>query len=135
MKEGKTIVITTLCVVCDGDLLLVQRSNNPFAWTRWIPWGKLEQWEAITTWLLREIKEELGFIPYNLEPLPYFEFSDYGHIIVFPFISRIACKNDIKINPAINEIKQWAWYPLEDIKMNTLDLEWTPNHMEVIKAI
>lgn len=47
-------------VIKEGKILLLQRKNTP--WMDWywsIPWWRLDIWESMTSWAIRELKEEV----------------------------------------------------------------------------
>ncbi len=62
MHTSLPVAVVTI-ILKDNKILLLKRKNTPWMnWFRWLPWGRLEQWESMTSWAIRELNEELWII-------------------------------------------------------------------------
>ena len=58
MKRITNTVLTNMCMVCDGDNILVQDKVNSSYTGVTFPGGHIEEGEALRDSIIREIKEE-----------------------------------------------------------------------------
>lgn len=57
--HSKLPVALLSIIIQDGKILLLQRQNTPWMnGFRWVPGGRLDVWETMTIWAIRELKEE-----------------------------------------------------------------------------
>lgn len=60
MPRIEPVVLTNMCMVCDGDRILVQDRRNPDWPGITFPGGHVEPKESIVRSVIREVKEETG---------------------------------------------------------------------------
>ncbi len=108
-------------VACDSiierrnKILLVKRKFEPFKGFYAFPGGKVEENELVEKAIVREVKEETGYIIKPIEILGVYsdpKRDPRGHVITITFISKIIkgkLKNSIETEPKwfkINEVKK-----------------------------
>jgi len=74
MGKLQRVELTNMCMICDGNRVLVQERKNP-NWPGVIfPGGHVEAGESFVDSVVREIKEELGL---DVERLEYMQSYPY----------------------------------------------------------
>ena len=74
----KEIILTTMCMIYNGECFLVQnRIKNDWPGINF-PGGKVKDNESIYDSCIREIKEETNLDISNLECMGYYEWNDLG---------------------------------------------------------
>lgn len=69
MKRTTTIELTNMCLICDGDKILVQEKNGTkYPGGLVFPGGHVEEGESLTESVIREMREETGLIIENPKP-------------------------------------------------------------------
>lgn len=66
MARKETCVLTNMCMVCDGDRVLVQNRKNPNWPGITFPGGHVEPGESFVVSTIREVYEETGLTVSNL---------------------------------------------------------------------
>jgi hypothetical protein len=82
---------------------------------------------------MREIKEEIWYIPLNTSLLGVFEFFDLGHIIVHVYHTYLD-KQHPQFIFDYDEIAWWWWYDIQSL-LTENDIELTPNHITVLQSL
>ena len=60
MAREETCILTNMCMLCDGDRILVQDRRNPDWPGITFPGGHVEPGESFVASVIREVKEETG---------------------------------------------------------------------------
>ncbi|MBQ4074235.1 MAG: 8-oxo-dGTP diphosphatase [Clostridia bacterium] len=60
MARRETCILTNMCMICDGDKVLVQDRQNPDWPGITFPGGHVEEKESFVSSVIREVKEETG---------------------------------------------------------------------------
>ncbi len=59
MHSNLPIAVVSV-IIKDDKILLLKRQNTPWMnWYWWVPWWRLDEWESMTFWAMRELKEEI----------------------------------------------------------------------------
>lgn len=122
-----TIIVTTILLNKENKIFLIKRANNTFHGQWGLPGGKVKYMEKIEDANIREHKEELGIDLKNLHFINYYELFNPAHAIVFCYSSIL--DKDLNLNCDPNEIADYQWFNLKDIK----NLDLAPNHLMVIE--
>lgn len=56
----ETVILTNMCMIYDGDMILVQNKTDPEWGGVTFPGGHVEKGEAFTDAVIREVFEETG---------------------------------------------------------------------------
>jgi 8-oxo-dGTP diphosphatase len=75
MAKNETVTITNMCLIYDGDMILVQERTKSSWPGLTFPGGHVEDNESIEESVFREIKEETGLVLNSLEFVSYFEWN------------------------------------------------------------
>ena len=67
MARTETAVFTNMCMICDGDRVLVQDRRNPDWPGITFPGGHVEPGEAFLASVIREVREETGLTVRDLQ--------------------------------------------------------------------
>ena len=78
MKRTETVTFTNMCMICDGDKVLVQNRNDPDWPGVTFPGGHVEAGESITASTIREIHEETGLTVSKLHLCGVIEWETIG---------------------------------------------------------
>ncbi len=62
MEREITVTLTTMCMICDGDRVLVQDRVKPDWSGLAFPGGHVEKGESFTDSVIREVREETGLM-------------------------------------------------------------------------
>lgn len=56
-----TLPIAVVSIIIKNEkILLLKRKNTPWMnWYWWLPWWRLDLWESMIKWAIRELKEEI----------------------------------------------------------------------------
>lgn len=56
-----TLPIAVVSIIIKNEkILLLKRKNTPWMnWYWWLPWWRLDFWESMIKWAIRELKEEI----------------------------------------------------------------------------
>lgn len=117
MKQSGDIEIKlyTMCVVRDGDRILLMNRPSEHGFPGWIAaGGKVEFPESFTEGAIREVKEETGLTVSNLIYKGLDEFVDVNEryrYMVFNYITD-TFEGELLQNPPEGELK---WIPLRDL--------------------
>ncbi|TDC33600.1 NUDIX hydrolase [Micromonospora sp. 15K316] len=106
-----------VAVLDDRKRLLMMRRHR-FVFDRWVwelPGGYVDDQEAPEICAVREVEEETGWRPREVEPLlnfqPWVGTADAENML---FLSRAADKTDTQVD--VNEAEQVAWIPLDEAR-------------------
>ena len=61
MARTEPVILTNMCMICDGDNVLVQDRRNPDWPGVTFPGGHVEPCESFVRSIIREVKEETGY--------------------------------------------------------------------------
>ncbi|MBO5396199.1 MAG: 8-oxo-dGTP diphosphatase [Clostridia bacterium] len=86
MAEAEKVVLTNMCMVYDGDKVLVQDRLNKNWKGLTFPGGHVEKYESFTDAVIREVKEETGLTVFSpqlcgIKQWPHTE--DTRYIVLF----------------------------------------------------
>lgn len=65
MAESEKVILTNMCMICDGDNVLVQNRKDKNWGGFTFPGGHVEKGESFTDAVIREVKEETGLTVYS----------------------------------------------------------------------
>lgn len=65
MKRTTTTILTNMCMICDGENILVEDKVNSSYTGVTFPGGHIESWESLTDAMIREVYEETGLTIQN----------------------------------------------------------------------
>jgi len=110
-------------------LLATQRPWGKQLGGHWeFPGGKVEASETPETALRREIDEELGFVPENLQDLDPVEHDyPFGSIRLIPLLSRC----EIRPTVHLHEHAAFRWVPMDSLHQ----LNWAPADIPIIAQL
>lgn len=138
IKAKKSIVVVVAVVKKDNKILMVQRNEeiNPGAHLLWeFPGGKVEFGETLEEALVREVKEETGFVAKIIDQRPaiwtkMWEYPDFlQHTVVLAF----HCAADGGQEPTQDvKVKEIAWKGLDEIDYSKV-LPGTKEILEQLK--
>lgn len=87
MKRAEPCVLTNMCMICDGDRILVEDRRDPGWPGITFPGGHVEPGESFVTSVIREVKEETGLdiADVQLCGVKHFTRADgaYRYIVLF----------------------------------------------------
>lgn len=59
----KLPIAVVAVIIKDNKVLLLRRKNTEWMnWYWWVPWGRLNKWESMINWIIRELEEEVWII-------------------------------------------------------------------------
>lgn len=86
MAESEKVILTNMCMVCDGNKVLVQDRLNKNWKGFTFPGGHVEKHESFTDAVIREVKEETGltiFCPQFCGIKQWTHSEDIRYIVLF----------------------------------------------------
>lgn len=75
MLRAEPVVLTNMCMIYDGDKILVQDRKNPNWPGITFPGGHVEPGESLVRSVIREVKEETGLDIKNVKPCGLKQFT------------------------------------------------------------
>lgn len=114
-------------VVRDGELLMVQRDNEPGKGLWSVPGGRLEAGEYLNAAVSREVKEETGLDVTVGQLLGILEVVGDPHYVILDFV---ATTTDEAAPQAGDDVADVRWVPLDEV--STLDC--TPRLRETLRG-
>ncbi len=87
MSRYENCILTNMCMVYDGDKILVQNRNDPDWGGITFPGGHVESGESFVESVIREVKEETGLEIFNVHLCGIKQWTDkcklYRYIVLF----------------------------------------------------
>lgn len=87
MSRYENCILTNMCMIYDGERILVQNRNNPDWGGLAFPGGYVEPGESFVESVIREVKEETGFDIINVQLCGIKQWADkeksYRYIVLF----------------------------------------------------
>lgn len=87
MSRYENCILTNMCMIYDGDRILVQNRNNPDWGGVTFPGGHVEPGESFVESVIREVKEETGLDIKNVQLCGIKQWTDkkklYRYIVLF----------------------------------------------------
>ena len=87
MARIEPVILTNMCMICDGENILVQDRLNPNWPGITFPGGHVEPEESFVRSVIREVKEETGLDITNVQLCGIKQFThrngDYRYIVLF----------------------------------------------------
>ena len=120
-------IIANLCFILDeGRVLLIRKKRGLGAGKINGPGGKLDPGESALDSAVREVQEELGITPLNLEDrgVLYFQFVDGLSLHCTVFIARGFTGEPVETAEAIP-----LWFPIDEVPYGEMwedDQHWLP---------
>lgn len=118
MAKTENVILTNMCMVCDGDKILVQDRLNPDWPGLTFPGGHVESGESVVRSVIREVKEETGLDISDVRPCGLKQFTQrdgsYRYIVLFfktdKFRGELSSSDEGKV----------FWIDKKDLKNYTL---------------
>lgn len=122
--ENTPLVSIDLCLVCDGQVLLGKRANEPLKGEWFTPGGRIYKNETWQRALLRIITTELGLSDISVEEFVLMGVWDHfysnsavdqevsTHYVNLPHYASISVKPSIKLDKQHDDLK---WFGLEEV--------------------
>ena len=121
--------ILTLCVVHTKDRILLGMKKRGFGEGRWNGFGgKVEKGESIANAAKRELQEEAGIVPHDLQRRGVLNFTFMGDSIP-PLKVYVFSANSFSGEPAESDEMSPRWFSHADIPFNDMwpdDQYWLP---------
>lgn len=125
-ERGPTIAVGAI-VVHDGQLLMVQRANEPGRGLWSIPGGRVEHGEYLADALAREVKEETNLDISVGDLLGIAEVTGDPHYVILDFEASLSGVGE---PIAADDVAEVRWVPLEAVDK----LDCTPRFVEFLRA-
>jgi colanic acid biosynthesis protein WcaH len=122
--ENTPLVSIDLCLVCDGQVLLGKRANEPLKGEWFTPGGRIHKNEAWQDALLRIVKAELGLFDIKVEDFALMGMWDHfynnsaldqdisTHYVNLPHYAECKSKPQITLDDQHGEFK---WFDLSAV--------------------
>jgi 8-oxo-dGTP diphosphatase len=114
-------------VVRDGNLLMIQRDQDPGRGLWSLPGGRVEQGEYLNQALQREVREETGLEIEVGDLLGILEVVGEPHYVILDFVATVSQKTEP--HPA-GDVAAARWVPLDQVDT----LPCTPRFVETLRA-
>lgn len=128
--ETKPTIILTLCIIRQGERILLAQKKRGFGEGKWNGYGgKVDDGETLEEAMIREVKEESGLQiqTYSKRGVILFSFPEiYREVHIFEGFPK-------EYNPIETEEMRPAWFSLQAIPYDTMwpdDKEWLPLFLE-----
>ena len=84
MKRKSNAILTNMCMICDGERILVQDKTGSYSGVTF-PGGHIETGESLAESMIREVKEETGLLIENPKLCGVYdwELADGARYLVF----------------------------------------------------
>lgn len=121
--------ILTLCIVHTKDRILLGMKKRGFGEGRWNGFGgKVEKGESITDAAKRELQEEAGIVPHDLQKRGVLNFMFMGNPVP-PLEVHVFSVSSFSGDPAESDEMSPQWFSHIDIPFNDMwpdDRYWLP---------
>ena len=116
MKRTETVTFTNMCMICDGDKVLVQNRNDPEWPGITFPGGHVEKGESFVDAVVREVLEETGLTisAPKLVGVKDWYGDDYRYVVLFYRADRFSGELH-----SSNEGEVW-WEPVSSLPNMTM---------------
>lgn len=117
-------VTVSLFLIKEGKIFLLKRKNSSYYdWFWWLPAWRLEDWEFITAWILREVKEEI-WIDLNPEklskPMIVHHINSNRQVIRVYFMCKEFDQTPFNAEP--EKCEEARWFDLEKLPENMVPI-------------
>jgi 8-oxo-dGTP diphosphatase len=116
---GGPILGVSALVVDQDELLLVRRTQAPFAWHWAMPGGRVEPGETLAEAVVRELYEETGLEGVCGEYVGLIEIIEPDHFVVLDYRAHLLVHDEPQPGDDVDEAR---WVPLSEV----IDLPLVP---------
>ena len=126
----ESVTFTNMCMVCDGDRVLVQDRLDP-AWPGiTFPGGHVEEGESFTDAVIREVWEETGL---HVKKLQFYKSQPWvlTDTLLMGFFCELDGSDTIRIQE--DELSVAQWFPRDQIPKDHSAISLTGEMIEVFR--